>query len=147
MRLVLLSVLLLTIVSCDKLGDQQQTDQIIYDLPNTIKSALSELLNKGPEEIDLYIRLSLESDDLEILIGEYPYGYQLDSILKKSNRQIKIGNRLIPVIVNEDIAFSSGIDRFDPDEQETQIIIYKGHSLQFKFVQGQWKLSKSELSR
>ncbi len=79
--------------------------------------------------------------------GTTPHGYQLDAILKKSNRKIMVGDKSIPVIVNEDVAFSSEIDRFDPDEEETQVIIYKGHSLQFKFIEGQWQLSKSELSR
>ncbi len=137
MRSILLVFLLISTVSCHKDKNQQQADPIIYDLPKTVKSALSELLEKGPEKEDLYMRLSLESDKLELLVGEYPYGYQLDGILKKSNRKIKVGGRLIPVIVNEDTAFSSEIDRFNPDMEETQIIIYKGHSLQFELIEGQ----------
>lgn len=148
MKYTLLNILIMLVVcSCDPLINEDKEGQVIYDLPDTVVSVISELLKKEPEEIDLYIRLSLESNELGILIGEYPYGYQLGSILKKSNRLVKIDGKLIPVIVNEDVSFSSEIDRFDPDEKETQIIIYKGHLLRFKFIQGQWKLLKSELSR
>ena len=125
----------------------QNSDYIMYDLPDPVSEKLNERINyvSSKNEAAKFVGLlnKVDHERYNLALIDYDAKTQkkvlglLSTVVLKSNRAIQLGEQVVPLITNEDILFANLGKEKMPDgriAKKRVIFNYNGFSIAFNRV-------------